>query len=279
MYVYPDIPIFNLPKLYANITPKFCFPDTPEKTTAFYLNEWERRRACERIEEEGRKPVGKMDWTVAKRIATSWQVYAFTAGYALWTLTIGSYVMQYFTLYLKSTHSYTVPEVNNIPTSIGAVNFVFMISTGYVADKIGRRGPVCIAVGSLLAFCYIILTVWDVPHGLKMAVFILCGCYGCFTPLLAGWVNEACGGDQQKRGFILGFMTSVGGAVVIPFQQYQFPSSQAPHFKQTHGWPSALAFVIALALWTGLGIPALQRWSERKVKVGEEEEEGYARSD
>lgn len=59
-------------------------------------------------------------------------------------------------------------------------------------------------------------------------------------------------------------MVSVGQAVVIPFQQLQFPSSEAPAFKKTHGWGSALAFVVALTLWTGLGIPLLQRWREGK---------------
>ncbi|KAL6411681.1 putative major facilitator superfamily transporter [Ilyonectria robusta] len=249
------------------LTAQTCFPDTPHTTQAFWLTEWEKERARQRIEEEGRKPVGKMNWSVIQRVFGSWQVYAFTAGYAFWTLTCGSYAIQYFTLYLKSRGWYTVPEINNIPTSIGAVNFVFMISTGYIADKIGNRGPVCFGVGSLLTFCYAILTAWSVPHELRMAAFIMLGCYGCYTPLLAGWANEACGGDQQKRAFILGFMVSVGQAVVIPFQQLQLPSGQAPEFKQTHGWPSALAWVVALTLWTGIGIPFLQKWRDGKTKV------------
>ncbi len=201
-----------------------------------------------------------------KRIFLSWQVYAFTIGYSLWYLTIGSFVMQYFSLYLKATKMYSVPQINNIPTAIGAVNFFVMITTGYIADKIGRRGPVCLGVGAILIFCYIVLTVWTVPHALRMVCFILIGSYGCFTPLLAGWVNEACGGDQQMRGFTLAFMISIGGALVIPWQQFQFPSSQAPRFAQTHGWPSALAFVIALTLWMGLGLPAVQKWGERRAE-------------
>lgn len=249
-----------------------CYPDTPHTTQAFYLNEWERQRARERIEEEGRKPVGKLDWSVIGRIFGSWQVYAFTAGYSFWTLTCGSYVIQYFTLYLKSTKLYTIPEINNIPTSIGAVNFTFMMATGYVADKIGRRGPVCLAVGCLLTCNYAVLTGWHVPHELRMAVFILIGCYGCYTPLLAGWVNGACGGDQQKRAFVLSFMISVGQAVVIPFQQLQLPSGEAPQFKKTHGWASALAWVVALTLWTGIGLPLVQRWNESKEKSNTSQE-------
>ena len=120
----------------------FCFfPDTPETTRAFYLTPWERQRAKERIAEEGRLPVGKWDRTVFLRIFGSWQVYAFTLGYSLWTLTAGSYVLQYFTLYLKATKLYTVEQYNSIPTGMNAVNWLVMVSSGFVIDKIGRRGP------------------------------------------------------------------------------------------------------------------------------------------
>ncbi|KAH9886364.1 major facilitator superfamily transporter [Xylariomycetidae sp. FL2044] len=246
-----------------------CHPDDPYRSTAWYFSDWELQRARERIEEEGRKPVGKLDRTVFKRIVTSWQLYTFVVGYALWSLTCGSYVMQYFTLYLKATKMYTIPQINNIPTSIGAVNLITMLTTGYIADKIGRRGPVCLGVGCILIVCYSILSAWDVPHGLRMFVFIACGTYGTYTPLLAGWVNESCGGDQQKRAFTLGLMTSVGPAVLIPFQQLQFPSSQAPAFRATHAWPSALAFVVALTVWTGFGIPIIQKVMTRRVQTDE----------
>ncbi|KAL3474794.1 permease of the major facilitator superfamily [Aspergillus californicus] len=233
------------------------YPDTPETTTAFYLSAWEKRRAVERMQEDGRAPTSslKLDWSVIRRVLASWQLYTFSIAYSLWTLTCGSYVMQYFTLWLKSTGEYSIPQINNIPTSLGAVNFVFMLGTGYAVDRAGprHRGKVCFGVGCLWTFCFAVLTAWDVPEKLKMAVFILCGCYGCFTPLLAGWVNSVCGGDQQLRAFVLAFMVSLGQAVVIPFQQLQFPSSQAPEFRETHGWVSG-----------GGGIDLVQRVFERK---------------
>lgn len=207
-----------------------------------------------------------MTWGVLRRIFCSWQVYAFTLAYCFWSLTCGNYVMQYFALYLQWTEKYTIPEINNIPTAIGAVNFFVMTGSGYVADKIGRRGPVCFAVGCLWTFCFAVLSAWSVPHALRVAAFILTGCYGCYTPLLAGWTNESCGGDQQKRAFILGFMVSVGYAVTIPFQQYQMPSGDAPRFTETNGWPSALSWVVALTLFTGVCVPLIQRYYDRKQR-------------
>lgn len=250
------------------------YPDTPQNTTAFYLSEREKARSRERIDEEGRTPSGKLNIGVFKRVLTSWQFYTFTLGYSFWTLTAGSYILQYFGIWLKSLGTYSVPQINNIPTGLGAVNFVFMISTGYVSDKIGRRAPVCFAVGCLLTFCYAVFTAWPTSNSLKMAAFLLSGCYGCYTPLLAGWVNSSCGGDQQVRAFTLAFMVSVGQIVVIPLQQLQFPSSEAPRFSQTHGWVTGLCFVILLTLWTGVGIEVVERLAGKKSQLGKRTDNG-----
>lgn len=217
-----------------------------------------------------------MSGGVLPRVFGSWQVYAFTLAYAFWSLTAGSYATQFFALYLKS-EGYATVDVNNIPTATGAVNLVFMLGTGLVADKMQMRGPVALAVGLLLTACYAVLTAAAevpeaeaIPHALHMAAFVLMGCYGCYTPLLAGWANEACGGaDRQKRAFVLAFMVSVGSTVVIPFQQRQFPSSGAPGYAATHGYASALAFVVALTLWTGVTIPLLERWQREKSNQGD----------
>lgn len=242
----------------------FFLPDTPYTTKAFYLNEWERERARQRIEEEGRSPKGRFSLSVFKRILVSWQLYAFAIAYSLWTLTCGNYVMQYFGIWLKSEGKYSVPQINNIPTTMGAINWFFMVTTGYVADKLGRRGPVCLVVGCLLTFCYAVHNVSSANDKLRMAAFVLTGCYGCYTPLLAGWLNSVCGGDEHLRAFSMAFMVSVGMAVVIPWQQIRMPSGQAPDFQKTHGWIGALVFVIALALWTGFGIDFMQRVCESR---------------
>jgi hypothetical protein len=51
--------------------------------------------------------------------------------------------------------------------------------------------------------------------------------------------------------------------MVTPFQQYMFPSSQAPTYSQTHGYPAALVFVIALTLMCSVGIGLMER---REIK-------------
>lgn len=181
--------------------------------------------------------------------------------------------MQFFLLWLTAEKTYSVVQINNIPTSLGAVNFFFMITTGYAADVIGSRAPVAAFVGSLLTFCFIIFTVWNVPSGLKFFAFILTGCYGCFTPMLFGWVNSVCHGDAQLRAFTLAFMTSFGTAAVTPFQQFMFPSSQAPAYSGTHGYAAALVFVVCLTLWTSVVIIFFQKRDEKKFASRGEDKE------
>lgn len=53
--------------------------DTPKTTRAWWLNDWERKRAIDRMEEEGHgKTSMKLGRAALKRIACSWQLWAFS---------------------------------------------------------------------------------------------------------------------------------------------------------------------------------------------------------
>ncbi|KAK8187395.1 major facilitator superfamily domain-containing protein [Phyllosticta capitalensis] len=247
-----------------------CFPDTPATTTAFWLTEWEKERARERMREEGREEWGRLDWQAVKRIAKSWQLYVFCVAWSFWCLTCGTNVQTWMALWLKSekhadgTNVYSVPQINNIPTVVGAINFVFMVGSGTASDLIGSRAPVMAFVGAVMTFCYVIYVIWPASTALKMAAFFLQGCYGCFSPLLSGWVNSLCGGDNQLRAFTMAMMMSVGNAFFTPFSQYMFPASDAPTYRKTNGYPAALVFVVALTIWCSLVMGLVERWYWRK---------------
>lgn len=54
------------------------FPDEPHTTKVFWLNNWERQRAIERIAEEGREPnKAEYNWRTIRRVLTSWQLWVF----------------------------------------------------------------------------------------------------------------------------------------------------------------------------------------------------------
>lgn len=54
------------------------FPDTPERTTAFYFTEEDKRRSLERMIEDDREPQGKLDKGTFGRCFQSWQLYVLT---------------------------------------------------------------------------------------------------------------------------------------------------------------------------------------------------------
>lgn len=67
----------------------FFFPDTPETTKAWYLNEGERERCKERLRSEGREPVGDFGWGIFGRMVKSWQFWIFSVLWMFWNTTVG----------------------------------------------------------------------------------------------------------------------------------------------------------------------------------------------
>ncbi|KAG7747975.1 hypothetical protein KL912_002652 [Ogataea haglerorum] len=241
-------------------------PDYPHNTTAFYLNEWERNRAKERLEEDGRVSQ-KITFSrkEIKPVLLSWQLWAFCIGYCFWTLTAASYMLQFFELYLKWLKIYSISYINNFPTILSGVNLVTMLSTGVICDLTGNRNWVCVGVGLILLAAFLITAKGPLDNiPLRKAGYILSGVYGCYTPILSGWCNVACGKNPILRAVTIPAMIVVGQAVVTPFQQHLFPSSEAPAYGSTHGFYYCIAFTCALTVWTGFVIPALERWSSRK---------------
>ncbi|KAL1640896.1 hypothetical protein SLS58_006512 [Diplodia intermedia] len=199
----------------------------------------------------------------------------------LWSLTCGSSVQTWMALWLKSEKTadgrnrYSVPQINNIPTVVGAVNFIFMTTTGLAADALGTRAPVTLVVGSLMTLSYTVYVIWPSSTALKMAAFFLQGCYGCFSPLLSGWLNSLCGGDRQLRAFTMAAMMSVGQACATPASQYLFPANDAPEYKGTRGYVVGLVFVVALTGWCAFVLGGVERWyvgRQQRRSTGEVED-------
>ncbi|SCW03845.1 LAFE_0H00276g1_1 [Lachancea fermentati] len=260
----------------------FAIPQLPARgAKAFYLNEWERQRISERIEEDGRTQIDKK-WnkkTICD-VLGAWQPWAFTLAYSFWQLTAASYSMQFFTLYLKAKKIYTQTQINYIPDAISCVNLVTMISSGIVVDLIRRRWPVCLFVGLLLTVAFAILRSPNESVKLRFFGYILTGVYGCYTPILSGWANIACGNDPKLRAFSLSIMIAIGTAVGTPFQQYVFPSSEAPFYNSTNGFSYALGFTVLLTIWTGVGLPLIEaRFTKKLTESTSSEIDSEAKGD
>ncbi|VEU21587.1 DEKNAAC102310 [Brettanomyces naardenensis] len=247
----------------------FFLPDLPQNTKAFWLNDWERKRVVERLNEDGRVN-HKLEWSLKYLVPVlkSWQLWAFSIGYSFWCLCAGNYMLQFFELYLQSLKIYSIPYVNNFPTLLSGVNFIVMFTTGVICDLTGRRDIVCFSVGIIVLIGFIITAkapVSSIP--LRKAGYILTGAYGCYTPILAGWCNIVCEKNPILRAVAIPTMIVVGQIVSTPYQQNVFPSSEAPQYKSTNGFYYAIAFTICLFVWTGVAIPFLERYFKKRDEV------------
>lgn len=194
----------------------------------------------------------------------SWQPWAFSLAYSLWMLTAASYSMQFMTLYLTAKQIYTQTQINYIPDAISCVNLITMIASGILIDLIRRGWPVCLFVGMLHIVAFAILRSPNENVKLRLFGFILTGVYGCYTPFLSGWANISCGKDPKLRAFTLAVMIAIGTSVSTPFQQYVFPSSEAPYYQKKNGFSYALVFTVILTIWTVVGIPLTERWFNKR---------------
>ncbi|KAF6013861.1 hypothetical protein HII13_001109 [Brettanomyces bruxellensis] len=247
----------------------FFLPDFPYNTKAFWLTKKEKELAKRRLIEDGRVS-HRLNFNIHHIIPVlkSWQFWSFPIGYSFWTLTAGSYMLQFFELYLKYLKIYPTEYINNFPTIISAVNFVTMLSTGIICDLLGHRNIVCFCVGLVVMIGLIITAKAPLDSiALRKTGYILTGVYGCYTPILSGWCNIVCSKNPILRAITIPTMTVVGMIVSTPFQQKLFPSSEAPAYKSTHGFYYAIAFTVCLVLWTGVVIPLFERLNRKKDQI------------
>ncbi len=107
----------------------------------------------------------------------------------------------YMTLWLKSMPTkYSVERINILPT------FVYLASafSSWMGASLAGTIPVwkLWTICEILAlFGMIVLTIWDVPDGLKFAAFYIGGGLGmgAFSPVMYSWLNSVLRGDPELR--------------------------------------------------------------------------------
>lgn len=242
------------------------FPDTPEKTTAFYLDSNERERAIQRLVEDDREPVGAWSWDLVPRILRSWQFYLLTVLWMFWQSTVGKVGNTVFQLFLKydQAHQWSVYQINNIPTAINGAselicfnvqdadsgagfNVVMVMLVNVYVDATGRRMIAAIFSIASLMFGTICLVIWDIPLGLRVAAYLLAACDGPLSPLFMAWANILCGKDKQVRAMTIAMMNAFGNATTTIIQQFAYPVTDAPEYRV--GFKTSLGLICGLTLW------------------------------
>ncbi|KAL3417533.1 major facilitator superfamily transporter [Phlyctema vagabunda] len=225
------------------------FPDTPDRTTAFYFTEEDKRRSLERMVEDDREPRGELDWGTFGRCFRSWQLYVLTVLWMFWNTTVGKVANTVMQLYLKNdpVNSWSIYQVNNIPTAINGWNIVMILAANVYVDATGRRMTVVAINMFFLLFGTICLIVWELPLGLHIVAYLFAGLDGPLSPIYMSWANILCSNDSQVRALTIAVMNSCGSALTTVIQQFLYPVTDAPTFDR--GFKASLGFICGMCVW------------------------------
>lgn len=80
----------------------------------------------------------------------------------------------------------------------------------HVADAYDAKVFLITVLALLNLFAAAILSVWDVPDGLKYFAFFVSGTIDSVLPLLYAWANEICAANSEERAIVISSMNMIG---------------------------------------------------------------------
>ncbi|KAI8936465.1 hypothetical protein NX059_006871 [Plenodomus lindquistii] len=239
-------------------------PDFPETTRAFYITKEEAERQCQRLINEGQKPLGHNPWTRTKffGIIKQWQFWVLPLGYWLVQGSFPSY-QPVMALWLKA-EGHSVYQRNVWPTGQVAVGVVVQLAAGALSDSPllkGRRWPAIVVMQIGTLFACIILAVWDVSTTLKyVAYYFAYFSAGVPGPYYA-WYAELIPHDHEMRGFVIAASNMFSYIMSIWYTTAVWRTADAPVFHA--GFIAATVLGVAMIVLTQI-LRLLQKRDDKK---------------
>ncbi|EIW73434.1 hypothetical protein TREMEDRAFT_59599 [Tremella mesenterica DSM 1558] len=238
------------------------FPDTPYNTKAFYINEEEKRQAVERLPPH--TPT-KVTWGVFLKVVKEWRFWAFATMFSINTNMefVGLYckpipvLKAIMSLWLKSTGTYTIQQINYYPCGVYAVIIAgtafFALWTDYVHSRWWVNCVMPVGAG----LSAILLLVWDIPTGAKFFAYYIGGLGYIGQAVNFAWANEECREDDQLRSLTLYSMVYGSNVTIAWFNIALFPVTHAPKFRS-----GLIAVIVTCVISPPMAIAL--RWALKK---------------
>lgn len=189
-----------------------------------------------------------LDVRMNSRTALNFMAYS-SGNIRFWNTTVGKVSNTVMQLWLKNDpdHTWSLYQVNNIPTAINGWNIVMVLLLNIYIDATGFRMRAVALNLTIMVFGTICLVIWDVPLGLKIVSYLFAGLDGPLSPIYYAWANILTSGDTQVRALVLAIMNSCGAATTTVIQQFLYPTTDAPSFGK--GFKASLGFVCGMCVW------------------------------
>lgn len=186
------------------------FPGHPQTTKSKLLTAEEKRLALERLPEPDIAR-GNLDWSLLRRLVSSWEFYLLPLLAALAGDTEMYADNSILALWLKSLGTYSVQQINYIPTAVYGLAIVSILVCSWYADYF-KRSWGQVQVGIFLAITAIIsgaIMLKPPTYASKFFALYLNGIELGFRAVLFAWANEIMRMDDGKRAVIIGLMNAM----------------------------------------------------------------------
>ncbi|KAJ2904062.1 Pantothenate transporter liz1-like protein 8 [Zalerion maritima] len=229
----------------------FMFPGMPTSKKPFWMTEAQHELGKKRMRDVGVEEPKRISKKMLSRLFKHWHWYLGTLAYVFFLSS--SYPHGQMGLWLKDLAdrhgTYTVPQINTIPTGAQGVSVVAAI----LATSLCMVYPVWIiylVVQAIFLFADIIQIVWDVPVPLHFLSYYLLGVSAAVTPILIPTVNYWLRDSAEARAFCTGSMLTLGFAVSSFYPLVVFPQVEAPRWKKGY----IVNFFFIIGSWSALSL-------------------------
>ncbi|KAK8844522.1 hypothetical protein IAR55_006368 [Kwoniella newhampshirensis] len=161
-----------------------------------------------------------------KRIFSNWPIYVLPLTYIFYGLSCAG--SGYFSIYLKSTHKYSVEMINILPTFVSIIQAVTTLAWGFLSDYTGSR-------------FWFTFAVWPYSIHLKQFAFMTLGVQ-LMTAVIYSWFMEICSSDPLERALVIGMANGLQYVMSAWIPLLIFKQTDSPSFRK--GFPTDFAFVL-----------------------------------
>ncbi|KAH8203493.1 hypothetical protein TruAng_002364 [Truncatella angustata] len=233
-------------------------PDSPYNTRVFYLSEKQIELAKTRMEKLERKAFNGITLQTFRKMLSRPFVWVFVINYIFFCL--DTYALSFFAIYLKSLGTYTVQQVNIIPTGAYAVGLVGMIIWGILSDRLHTRIWIALAITAVNLVSNAVLAASPSKAAIFFGYIINAATYA-YGPVIISYLNEVFSSLADERALILGTAQALGAAFNAWIPLFIFNTgTQVPLFRV------GFATASACAASQGLGILLLEKFGKALEK-------------
>ncbi|KAJ5888980.1 Major facilitator superfamily domain general substrate transporter [Penicillium taxi] len=247
----------------------WAIPDSPSDSKNRWLSKEETEHAGERMKKIGRAPAKKLKVRTFIDVIRSWPVWLFSLAFICHVL--GLRIYSYFSVWLKSTHKYSVEQINVIPSAGYGLQIICTLLYAWTSDYFQVRWPIIVFACIPGLIGTIILSIWPIQNtAAMMAGWLLTYAETGAGIIFTSWISETCGFSAEHRVIVIGVVEAISFTFNAWVPLLAYNTSQEPRFKV--GYQIAAMFFALEIIFTLVIAVVERRWPARDLAKDREDE-------